>query len=81
MTYRQFSYLVRRHKQELERQRFLIGIVASVTANYSMCHPEKPLCPADFMATDEKPLTEDEIAEQLALQLSVIAVPANTPAR
>jgi hypothetical protein len=78
MTYRQLSYLIMRQKQQVEHEQLLVGILASVTANFSMCHPEKPLCPADFMpARVEKPLTEDEIAERLALQLSAIAIPAN----
>lgn len=73
LTGRQLSALSRRRRQHDDREQILVGILASTTANFSMCHPKEPLTPADFMprrGKPEPPMTEDEIAESVARQLA-----------
>lgn len=77
MTGRQLSALTRRHKHSQDREQLLVGLLASVTANYSMCHPKEPLTPADFMPKKkERERTEQEIAIDFAEKFQFIALPA-----
>lgn len=49
MTPRQFHLLLDRHREKVEHQELLNGIVASAIANWSMHKLPKPLSAADFM--------------------------------
>jgi hypothetical protein len=82
LTGRQLSALMRRLKAGKDREHMLVGIIASTTANFSMCRPKEPLTVADFMPGRGKPriITEDEIAEDLAMRLS-FALPATSPTK
>ena len=80
MTFRQLSALIRRHKQANERQQFLAGIIASTTANFSMCRPKEPLSASDFMPTRKQPdRTDDDIAADFAAKFAFIAIPEGVP--
>jgi hypothetical protein len=79
MTPRQFAYLDKRYKYALQREEYLTGLLASVTANYAF-GSKTQLEPADFpLPTLKKrpdPLpTDDELAEQLNSWASTHAVP------
>lgn len=75
LTGKQLSHLIRRHKGSQDRQQLLVGLLASVTANYSMCRPKEPLVPADFMPNrKERERTEDEIAQEFADKFQFIAM-------
>jgi hypothetical protein len=78
MTPHQLSYLTKRHRQRQEREQLLTGLLASVTANYSMCAPKEPLCPADFMPRKQQrqELLSDE---DLAAQFSAVLLPRSVP--
>ena len=76
MTGRQLSALTRRHKHAQERQQWLAGLIASVTANFSMCRPKEALTPQDFMPRRREPEpTNLEIAEKFARMAALIAIP------
>ena len=81
LTPRQLSALLRRHKQRLDRDNYLAGIVASTTANFSMARPKEPLSADDFMLGRKPPkeLTDDEIAEDFAAKFAFIAVHSEVP--
>jgi hypothetical protein len=80
LTPRQFSALLRRHKQALDRSNYLVGILASVTANFSMARPDPPLSSEDFMLGRKvKEPTDDEIAESFAAKFALIAVRPGVP--
>jgi hypothetical protein len=49
LTPRQFHLLLDQHREQVEHQELLSGIIASAVANWSMGAPKKPLAPADFM--------------------------------
>jgi hypothetical protein len=49
MTPRQLHALKRRQLAQWRREELLIGIVASTTANFSMCHPRSPIRADSFM--------------------------------
>jgi len=49
MTPRQFHLLIDQHRERVEHQELLAGIIASSVVNYSMGAPKRPTCPADFM--------------------------------
>jgi hypothetical protein len=49
LTPRQFHILLNRHKEVIEHQELLAGIVACVTANFSMGRPDPPREPQDYM--------------------------------
>lgn len=75
MTGRQLSALTRRHKQASEREHYLVGLLASVTANFSMCRPKEPLTPSDFMPNrKEKERTDLEVAQDFADKFKFIAI-------
>jgi hypothetical protein len=66
MTPRQVAALRIRNHQNLQHQEMLAGIIASTTANFGFCRPEKPMSPADFMLhklppEPEKPVTFEDI--------------------
>ena len=80
LTPRQFSALLHRHKAHLDRDNYLVGIVASVTANFSMAHPTTPLSASDFMLNRKvKEVTDDEVAEEFAAKFALIAVRPGVP--
>jgi hypothetical protein len=75
LTGRQLSALTHRHKYAQDRQQWLCGLLASVTANFSMCRPKEPLGPQDFMPPrKERERTEQEIAIDFAEKMQFIAV-------
>jgi hypothetical protein len=49
-------------------------LLASVTANFSTRDLKEPLAPEDFMPKRKHERTDAEIAEDLAIRLSVIAI-------
>jgi hypothetical protein len=80
LTPRQFHALLHRHKQRLERDNYLVGMVASVTANFSMAHPDPPLSASDFMLNRRiKEVTDDDVAEDFAAKFALIAMRSGVP--
>ena len=49
MTPYQFEGLLDRHKQRMDREELLNGILASTVANCGFARPEEPVAPRDFM--------------------------------
>jgi len=49
LTPRQFHLLVDQHRERVEHQELLTGILASTIANWSMGAPKEPLAPSVFM--------------------------------
>lgn len=49
MTPRQFAALRIRHIQKMQREELLVGIMASTSANFSFCRPDRPISPESFM--------------------------------
>jgi hypothetical protein len=41
--------LLKRKEAEIRRGYLQVGILASTVANFSLCHPDKPLAPIDFV--------------------------------
>jgi hypothetical protein len=75
LTPRQFSALLHRHRAKLDRDNYLCGIIASVTANFSMARPKEPLSASDFMLGQKvKEETPTELAERFAFQMSGCAI-------
>lgn len=64
MTVAQIDLLHNRFERREQREELLVGLLASVTANYSMKGPEEPLSVTDFMSPRfrPKPVEEDETA-------------------
>lgn len=58
-----------------------VGILASTIANFSMCRPKEPLTAQDYMPSrkKEKEKTDEEIAIELAQQLSFFATRPDVP--
>jgi hypothetical protein len=80
LTPRQFSALLHRHKQALDRSNYLVGMLASVTANFSMAHPDPPLSASDFMLDRKvKEVTDDDVAEDFARKFALIALGPAVP--
>jgi hypothetical protein len=49
LTPKLFNLLLER-KEAADRQEFLrSGIIAAAVVNFSMCHPDKPVSPTDFV--------------------------------
>ena len=63
MTPRQFHALQQRKIEELKHREKLTGILATVTANYSMLRPDPPLTPESFMMHQPPPAGLDEALE------------------
>lgn len=61
MTPRQIAALRIRHHQSLQHLEMLAGIIASTSANFSFCAPEKAFSPADFMLHKLPPEPEKEV--------------------
>jgi hypothetical protein len=79
MSPRQLGQLTSRFERRQQREELLIGLLASVTANYSFCAPKEPLSAADFVFTGkgaEEDLSDEEIAEVINAKLMAVAVPA-----
>jgi hypothetical protein len=60
MTPRMLHALRLRQIETMQREELLVGIIASTTANYGFCRPDKPLSPSVFML---HPFAEEEPAE------------------
>ena len=79
MTGRQLSALTRRRKCVKDRENYLVGLLASVTANFSMARPKEPLTPQDFMPSKpQKERSEEEIAQEFADKFAFIAIRPGT---
>ena len=67
MTPRQLHALRLRQIEHLQHSELMTGIIASVTANFSMMKPEPPFSPESFMihklpgSEDEGPELEEEL--------------------
>lgn len=76
ITPRQLGLLAKRFEGRQKREDLLVGLLASVTANYSFCAPKEPLCPADFMPKQKSEMDEEgfepETDEDLALVTSAL---------
>lgn len=71
MTPRQFHALKQRQMERWQREELLVGIIAATSANFSMCHPKRPLRADSFMlhplkAEPEEPMTGDELMAAFA---------------
>jgi hypothetical protein len=49
LTPRQFDLLMQQHRERVEYEEYMAGLLAATVANFSMGAPKKPLEPADFM--------------------------------
>lgn len=49
MTPRMFHALERRYLERMQREEFLVGVLASTFANFSMAAPKKPQSPEQYM--------------------------------
>jgi hypothetical protein len=49
LTPRQFALLMDRHREKVDLDKTLAGIVASAVANFGYCRPKEALQPADFV--------------------------------
>lgn len=81
LTPRQYAALRKYHRYDVQHRELLNGMVCSTTANFSMCSPQKPLSPKDFMPSwsDSKPArnrkpTRKQIAQKIWAAFSPIAV-------
>jgi hypothetical protein len=66
MTPRHLHALRKRQIEQMQREELLVGILASVSANFSFCRPDKPLSPEVFMLhplarKPVRPMTGEEI--------------------
>jgi hypothetical protein len=71
MTPRMLHALRKRQIERLQREELLVGIIASTSANFSFCRPDKPLSPEIFMLhpfpyQPPKPLTGEDIMAAFA---------------
>jgi hypothetical protein len=58
-----------RHRERVEHEELLAGIIASTAANFSFCTPKKALTPADFMPSkwsQKKPKKKRTNRKQIA---------------
>jgi hypothetical protein len=81
LTPRQFDALVKRHERKNEHIEFLFAQLTSYGINFSMCRPQEPTSPRDFMPSQfdkEAPLSSTQkrvrmtkqVRRQVAMQLS-----------
>jgi hypothetical protein len=66
MTPRQLYALRKRKLEQMQREELLVGIIASTSANFSFCRPDKPLHAERFMlhpfpVEEDEPVTGEEI--------------------
>lgn len=71
MTPRMLHALRKRQIEQMQREELLVGIIASTTANFSFCRPERPLNPEIFMMhplpqEPPKPVTGEDIMAAFA---------------
>ena len=70
MTPRMLHALRLRQIEQMQREEMLVGIIASTSANYSFCRPEKPLSPSMFMLhpciEEDEPLTGEDVMAAFA---------------
>lgn len=71
MTPRQLQALRQRHLQTQQREELLVGIIASTTANFSFCRPDKALSPESFMLQpiERKPEREGPLTGERLMSL------------
>lgn len=70
MTPRQLHALRLRQIERMQREEFLVGIIASTTANFSQCHPRRPMTPDSFMLHKLPEVQEPITGEYLMAQFS-----------
>jgi len=71
MTPRQLFALRKRKIQIMQREELMVGIIASTSANFSFCRPDRPISPESFMlhpfpVQPEKQLTGEDIMKAFA---------------
>ena len=71
MTPRMLQALRKRMLKNLQREELLVGILASTSANFSFCRPDRPLSPESFMLhpfppEPPKPVTGEDIMAAFA---------------
>jgi hypothetical protein len=83
LTPRQLNALTKRWRARWDAERYLFGMLASVTANFSFCHPKEPYSPADFMPgykrDSERELPADD--NSIARKIHSILAPRSIPKR
>jgi hypothetical protein len=78
MSPRQLGSLTGRFQSRQQREELLVGLLASVTANYSVSAPREPLSAVDFVFSGPKRSESAEMTdEQLDSVFAAVAVPAN----
>ena len=80
LTPYQFEGLLDRHKQRMEREELLMGIVASTVANTGFARPEEPVAPKDFMPSQLGKTGEDSermTAEEFSRAMHRVAAGIN----
>lgn len=60
MTPRQFDALLKRHREQIEHQELLNGILASVIVNFSLGAPKVGKAPVDFMPSQWRKKVEKQ---------------------
>jgi hypothetical protein len=75
MTPRQLSAFAERLDRRQEREELLVGLLASVTANFSFCAPREPLCAADFVPGRKRSKPPELSEEEIAVQIDSILRP------
>lgn len=71
MTPRQFSALQKLRLEQMQREEWMVGVLASTVENFAACHPQKPVSPEAFMIhkfpeREPEPITGEYIMEQMA---------------
>lgn len=65
-TPRQLRLLLDEYGEIREERKQLVGLLASVVANFSQCHPEEPLKPSDFFTGMKEPKQRNNAAQEMA---------------
>jgi hypothetical protein len=81
MSPRQLGLLTDRFERRQQREELLVGLLASVTANYSFCAPKEPLSATDFVFSKRSELedmSDEACATRINATLMTVAVPVVT---
>lgn len=63
MTPRQFHLLWGRHREEVIHREMLQAFTTAAIINFSLCRPEEPVAPKDFMPNFQIPKAKEPEAE------------------
>jgi hypothetical protein len=74
LTPRQYSALVKRHRQHLDRERTLVASIQAVLINFSMRAPKEAITVDDLLGKPKPELTDEEISAKIAQTLQFIAI-------